>query len=281
MSPDDSTSSGSKNQARQVLVPPSFFHTLTEFMARREPVVMVTVAEIRGSVPGKLGGKMLVTADAQHGSVGGGAVEERAIQEARALLGERAGPRMMSYELGKDLGMSCGGMVRLFFEPIGIAPRLVLFGAGHVARPVCAVAATAGFEVTVCDEREAWLTSEAFPLSTNRIKGSPEEAAAQAGIDGDTFVAVVTPDQSLDQRAILAVLRGEHPPRYLGVIGSRRKRKKIEAWLDDEGLAEVAAPILHVPMGLDIGAVGPGEIAVSVVAQMAALFRGVEAVEPW
>ena len=251
----------------------AFFKHLAALAAQRVPLVVATVIEASGSAPGKAGAKMIVTAAETHGTVGGGRVESAAILRARELLGSTAGPESSHYDVVQDLGMSCGGSMTLMFEPVTPSPRLVIFGAGHISKPLCAIAAIAGFEVTVCDERPEWLTEERFPDAAERVLAGWEEAVHRARIDAQTFVASVSPGHAFDARVARAILGGGARPRYLGVVGSLRKalflkRELVEAGLDAEAVARI-----HSPMGLDIGAVEPREIALSAVAEMVAVLR--------
>ena len=264
---------------RSIRIEEDFFRLLAELVRKREPLVLVTVASASGSAPGKAGGKMIVTAETQHGTVGGGRVENATVTRARELLGSTAGPQSVDYDVVQDLGMSCGGSMTVLFEPITPPPRLVIFGAGHISESLCAIASLVGFDVTVCDEREDWLTEERFPKAKKRIVAELETAVAEAGIDTDTLVASATPGHAFDQRVIRAIFERDMNPRYLGVIGSRRKAVLFRKELVEGGIPESVAETIRIPMGLNIGAAEPREIALSIMAEMVALLRGVETVE--
>jgi xanthine dehydrogenase accessory factor len=258
----------------------AFFQALAERVAAREPLVLCTVGASSGSAPGKAGAKMLVTHEGQVGTVGGGKLERAVLTRARAILAEcgplgMPGPRSESYDVTQDLGMSCGGTMTVWFEPVIPPPRLVLFGAGHVAAELCALANRAGFDVWVCDDRADWLTPQRFPDARQRILAPVEEAVARAGIAADTFVASATPGHAMDEQVVLHVLRSGAAPRYFGVIGSRRKAVELRRSLVDQGLPPATIETLRIPMGIDIGAAEPREIAVSIVAEMIAVLRGV------
>lgn len=261
-------------------MPRELIRTWADLSAARVPVVVVTVVEAKGSAPGKSGAKMLVTADRFHGTVGGGRIEKTAIEHARGLLGRAGPPALLHYNLVQDLGMTCGGSQTLLYESIPGAPRLVLFGAGHIARPLCAAASIAGFEVEVFDEREEWLVPEAFPSARRTIRATPEEAVAQAGILEGDFCVLSTPSHALDQRILTQVVKGTMP-RYLGVIGSGRKREVLRRALLEGGVDPERVAAIHVPVGLNLGGGDPGEIAISVVAEMILHHRGRSAIEPW
>jgi xanthine dehydrogenase accessory factor len=238
-------------------------------------VVLVTVAATGGSPPGKAGAKMLVTAAGHEGTVGGGKVEAAALEHARRLLGADTGPEILKLDVVQDLEMSCGGTMTLVLEPVTPPLRLVIFGAGHISEALCHLAAWAGFDVTVCDEREDWLTPERFPDARTRIVAPWEDAVQQARLDARTFVTSITPGHAFDQRVVRTVMAG-NPPRYLGVIGSKRKaalfRKEL---IEEAGVAPERAEALHIPMGLAIGAADPREIALSIAAELVLVARGV------
>ncbi len=266
---------------RPVTLSAGLFHTLTGLLDRRVPVVVVTVVEARGSAPGKAGAKMLVTAEATAGTVGGGRVENAAIGRARKMLGTFAGPELERVDVVQDLGMSCGGSMSLMYEPLTPPPRLVLFGAGHVSGTLCPMATLAGFEVTVCDEREDWLTPERFPTARDLILDTWEKTVERAGIDERTFVTSCSPGHAIDAGIVKAIAALGLRPRYLGVIGSRRKGALLRKEFAGSGLDPAFVDSIHVPMGLNIGAVDPREIAVAVTAELVAVLRGVDRVEPW
>jgi len=264
-----------------VRVDPELYRSLAVLTARREPLVLITVVEASGSAPGKPGSKMIVTRSGQEGTVGGGKVEQTAIARARDVLGKPVAPEIHEYHVTQDLGMTCGGSMTLLFESMTPPPRLVIFGAGHVSQALCGMAALAGFDVTACDDREEWLTEERFPEARERILAAPNEALSHIAIDGATFVACVTPGHASDEEILVRVLASGARPRYLGAIGSRRKGAILRKELVAKGVSEEAAGGIHIPMGLDIGAVDPREIAVSIVAEMVAVLRGSENPKPW
>jgi xanthine dehydrogenase accessory factor len=268
-------------RSRSVRSEQDLYPRLAGLLERRVPVVLVTVIQASGSAPGKAGAKMIVTANELHGTVGGGRVEKAALEHARELLGGPAGPETVRYDVVQDLGMSCGGSMTVLYEPLTPPPRLVIFGAGHVSQALCAVASVAGFDVTVCDEREDWLTEDRFPAAQRRVQAGWEEAVDRAEIDDETFVASITPGHAFDTLVVETILKRGLAPRYLGVIGSRRKAAVLRKGLVESGVAQETADRIHIPMGLNIGAADPREIAVSVAAELVAELRGVERIEPW
>jgi xanthine dehydrogenase accessory factor len=272
---------------RPVRVPESFFRAVADRLARREPMVMVTVASSSGSAPGKAGAKMAVTRDGQTGTVGGGKIEQAALARARELLAAAVDPADVpppvteTYDVVQDLGMTCGGTMALLFEPMTPPPRLVIFGAGHVSEELCACATRAGFDVWVADERAEWLTEARFPDARERVLGPLADAVAKARLDAGTFVASVTPGHASDESVVRAILAAGVNPRYLGVIGSRRKAVELRKGLVESGVSPEDAGKIRIPMGIDIGAAEPREIAVSVTAELIAVLRGADAERRW
>ncbi|NNF07116.1 MAG: hypothetical protein HKN21_10180 [Candidatus Eisenbacteria bacterium] len=259
----------------------NLLHQLSRLAAERVPLVVVTVVKASGSAPGKSGAKMVVTARAAYGTVGGGRVENAALEHARSLLGKHQAPEVQHIDVVQDLGMTCGGSMEIMYETQTPPPRLVIFGAGHIAEPLCAAAVLAGFDVTVCDDREDWLTKERFPSASALIQAPPSEAVSRAALNEHTFVTSVAPGHSVDQEIMLAIAAGGVRPRYVGVIGSRRKGVELRKGLLEKGTTESFVESIHIPMGLNIGAAEPNEIAISIVAELVAEFRNMNPVKPW
>jgi len=244
---------------------------LSRWRAQGRRFVLATVVETRGFTPRKGGVHMLVaTGGETWGTIGGGAIEREVLDQARALLlGE--GSALLKRHLTQELGMCCGGEMSVFLEVIETAPRLVVFGAGYIAKPLAAVAAGCGFDVTVVDSRPEWATEERFPMARLRVQ-EPEDFARAWESDGSEFVVVVTHDHGLDQRLIQLLLA--RPLRFVGMIGSIPKQRKFALRLRARGFSDETIARLHTPLGLDIGAQTPEEIAVSVTAQLVAVRRG-------
>ena len=240
---------------------------LVDRRRRRDPCVLVTVIGFKGSTPRKPGAKMLVLEDGGIvGTIGGGALEHATIAEAREVLGTSE-PILVEKNLTQDLGMSCGGGVALLMEPQSFAPRLFIFGAGHIAQPLCQIGALAGFDVTVIDIRPDMATEERFQAASTVLVGEPTEIIEGLDLTArDSFVVVVTHSHTSDEEVAASVLPREF--RFLGVIGSARKRKLLRKRLGERGIPPGLIDKLQTPVGLDIDAESPAEIAVSIVAQL-------------
>ncbi len=231
---------------------------------------LATVVRTAGSTPQVAGARLLLMPDdSTVGTVGGGAIEQAVIEDLRACRvdGRR---ELVVHDLGRDLGMCCGGRMEVFVEPIEAVQRLVVFGAGHVARPTAALARSVGFEVTIVDDREDLNTEERFP-GCRLVLAEPGEAAKQVDARDTDWLLIVTHDHRLDEQALDTFARLPH--HYIGMIGSRRKVFRVLQRIHARrGLP--ALERVYSPVGLDIGAVSPEEIAVSIVAELVAIRHG-------
>jgi xanthine dehydrogenase accessory factor len=248
----------------------SFFATLNELMAAEVPLVTVTVVDTVGSVPQDRGAKMIVTADGLgFGTVGGGKVETKAIAEAQAMLrGEIAETtRFAQWNLNKDVGMTCGGIVKLYFEAIGGRRwQIVVFGAGHVSNALATLLVHFDCRLTVIDPRTEWLEKlpQSPKLTAIHETNMPSRVAA---IPDDAFVVLMSMGHTTDKPVLLEILRTRKFP-YLGVIGSNAKANILRRDVEEAGLAPEMQHAFHCPIGIDVGTNHPYEIALSVIAQM-------------
>ena len=243
---------------------------LLHVLASGQRAALATVTRVSGSTPQRAGARLLLLPDdSTVGTVGGGAIEQevmRALREVRRT-GE---PQLLTRALGYDLGMCCGGRMDVFIEPIVGAPRLILFGAGHVAKPTAALARSIGFEVTVVDEREELATAERFANCQIAVT-DPESYLRRSQLHALDWVMIMTHDHPLDERLLGLALA--QPVRYIGMIGSQRKVYRLLARCAQKGIA-LDLERVFAPIGLDLGALGPEEIAVSIAAELVALRRG-------
>jgi xanthine dehydrogenase accessory factor len=247
------------------------WRALVAWRLRRRPFVLATVVASRGYTPRKPGARMLIAEDgATVGTIGGGAIERRIQEEARALLA-RGGTALIETHLTRELGMCCGGEMSVFLECLTAAPRLFLFGAGYIAKPLAAIAAGCGFDVEVIDARAEWASEARFPTSRVVLR-APEVYARELETAADDFAVIVTHDHALDQQLVQALL--PRPLRFIGMIGSLPKYRKFVLRLRARGFPEEQIARLRTPLGADIGAETPEEIAVSVMAEIVAVRRG-------
>lgn len=254
-------------------------HAAARCMETDVPAALVTVVGAQGSTPQRPGARMLVYADGTvSGTIGGGCVEAEMTRRARLAI-ESARPSLASYDLtpeqAGDEGLVCGGRMDVFIEPLEAVPELFILGAGHVARPLCSLAATAGFRVSVLDDREKYATRERFPEAATVHVKDFGTVAETLPLTPRSFVVVVTRGHRGDAAAIASCLRIK--PRFLGLMGSRAKMVHVFADLVLRGYSSEDLARVETPVGVEIGAETPEEIAVSIVARIIAVRRGVQA----
>jgi xanthine dehydrogenase accessory factor len=239
---------------------------------------LATIINVRGSIPSFKTAKMLVRDDGSIvGTVGGGCVEADVWQAAREVMEEEK-PRTLTFNLNQnpryDTGLVCGGTLEVYLEPILPVPLVYLFGAGHVAQNVYKVAHTAGFDVVVVDDRESYANAERFPQAREVIAEDFEAALARITSNENTYLVIVTRGHRDDMRVLRWAVQTN--ARYVGMIGSKRKVLTIYKELEQEGLDPQLFERVMAPVGLEIGAVTPEEIAVSIVAEMIACKRNAQ-----
>lgn len=239
---------------------------------------VATIVNVRGSIPSFKTAKMLVRDDGSIvGTIGGGCVEAEVWQAAREVM-ESEKPRTLTFDLNQDpkydTGLVCGGTLEIFVEPILPPADLYIFGAGHVAASLYKVAQIAGFDVTVVDDREAYANRERFPEAQQVIAEDFEKATAQLSPGESSYIVIVTRGHRDDMRMLRWAVQTQAG--YVGMIGSKRKAITIFKELQAEGLPAHLFDRVHAPVGLDIGAITPEEIAVSITAELVAKRRKVE-----
>jgi xanthine dehydrogenase accessory factor len=239
---------------------------------------MATIVNVRGSIPSFKTAKMLVRDDGSIvGTIGGGCVEAEVWQAAREVM-ESEKPRTLTFDLNQDpkydTGLVCGGTLEIFVEPILPPADLYIFGAGHVAASLYKIARIAGFDVTIIDDRAAYANRERFPEAQQVIVDDFEKAATELTPSESSYIVIVTRGHRDDMRMLRWAV--QTPARYIGMIGSKRKTITIFKELQQEGLSAHLFDRVHAPVGLDIGAITPEEIAVAITAELIAKRRRVE-----
>ncbi len=216
---------------------------------------------------------MLVRADGTIlGTLGGGCLEAEVMQVAQMAIRDGA-PRTIPFELTeKHGGLVCGGKVLVYIEPVIPAPDLIILGAGHVSRALARTAAFAGFRVTVTDDRIEYIDKDNFPDTDKVIVSEFSEVFSHIQASQNSYIVVATRGHNHDLDALRAALNTE--ARYIGLLGSRRKRALLFRTLHEEGFPKTSTSRIVTPVGLDIGSITPEEIAVSIVAQLISERRG-------
>jgi xanthine dehydrogenase accessory factor len=248
---------------------------------------VATIVNARGSIPSFKTAKMLVRDDGSiAGTIGGGCVEAEVWRAARDVIANEK-PCTLSFDLNQDpkydTGLVCGGTLEIFIEPVLPAPLLYLFGAGHVALELFKAAKNAGFEVIVCDDREAYANAERFPGARALVARDFNEAfrdvfEKELAPHESSYIVIATRGHRDDMRILRWAVQTQ--ARYIGMVGSRRKAITVVRELTGEGLDPALFERLRSPVGLDIGAVTPEEIAVSILAELIAFRRHAEGALP-
>ena len=240
-----------------------------------EAVAMATIVRARGSVPRHVGSKMLIYQDGRlSGTIGGGEMESRVIREAIEAIAEGK-PRIVPYSLVDpargDPGV-CGGEVEVYIEPYFSPATVFVIGGGHVGRAVVRLASWLGYRVAVHDDRTELATPELIPDADYYLSGDFDEAIADFQITHNTYVVVVTRNVLVDRQILPQLL--ETPAPYVGVIGSRRRWAETKRLLNQDGYADETLARFHSPIGLELHAETPEEIAVSIMAEIIMFRRG-------
>jgi xanthine dehydrogenase accessory factor len=238
----------------------------------------VTVVRAQGSTPQRAGAKMLVFPDGRMiGTIGGGCYENDAFWKAREAL-TTGKQQLVHYDLNDDFaqesGLVCGGQMDVHIDPLEPTPHLYIVGAGHVGWHLGRLATDAGFRVHVVDDREKFANPERFPGADEVVAERIPDWLHRAEVPPSSFVVVVTRGHTHDLEAMRSLAARDL--RYLGLIGSRAKVRRIYDLLLAEGMPAECLERVHAPIGFDIGAVTPAEIAISIVAQLVAVRRGAE-----
>jgi xanthine dehydrogenase accessory factor len=252
------------------------FEALTVALDRGEETALVTIVSAQGSTPQRVGAKMLVFSDGRIvGTIGGGCYENDAFWKARESIQSRK-PQLVKYDLNDDFaqenGLVCGGQMQVYIEPLEATPHLYVIGAGHVGFHLGRLAHTIGFRTHVLDDREKFASHDRFPDAHEVIVETIPDWLHRAEIPANAYVVVVTRGHTHDLDALRALAARDL--RYLGLIGSKAKVKRIFDVLLAEGMPTECLQRVHAPVGLDIGAVSPEEIAVAILAELIAVRRG-------
>lgn len=252
------------------------FVAVADALERGEPAALVTIVATVGSTPQRVGAKMLVFGDGRMvGTIGGGCYENDAFWKAREAIQHRK-PQLVKYELSDDFaqetGLICGGQMEVYIEPIEPSPELFVIGAGHVGHHLALLAQTCGFKIHVIDDREKFANRERFPDAEEVVAEDIPAWLERTAIPAHAYVVIVTRGHTNDLDALRAL--APRDLRYLGLIGSRAKVARIYDALREEGLSVDHLTRVHAPIGLDIGAVTPQEIAVSILAELIAVKHG-------
>ena len=251
------------------------FDELLRLRNSGQKCALATIVQVRGSIPGFQSAKLLVREDGSMvGTIGGGCVEAEVWNAAREVM-ETGKPRNMSFSLGQDAaydnGLICGGQLEVFVECIAPQPAALIFGGGHISKSLAKVLDLAGFRVSVIDNREAFANKERFPEAAEVHAAEYGDVFPLLSITESSYVVIVTRGHRDDMRVLRWAVNT--PACYIAMIGSRRKTISVVKELEKDGIPRAAFDKVSAPMGLEIGAVSPEEIAISVAAEMIAMRR--------
>ncbi|MDD2922877.1 MAG: XdhC family protein [Anaerolineales bacterium] len=247
----------------------SIYQALAEIEANNESAALCTVIESKGSTPRHVGSKMLVYPDGKFiGTVGGGDLEHRVLDEAWMALSDGQ-PRLLSYNMVDpsrgDVGV-CGGQVEVFVEPILPAPLVIVVGAGHVGKAVVHLAKWLGFRVAVSDDRAEFCNPETTPEADAYYPVTMDKLPQQVKIDKRAILILTTRGSAVDAAGLAPLL--DSPAAYIGVIGSKRRWATTVKALKKKGVSDAKIAKVRSPMGLELQAETPEEIAVSIMAEV-------------
>jgi xanthine dehydrogenase accessory factor len=254
----------------------TIYEAIAEAIRHREAVALATIVQTRGSTPRQVGTKMLIRTDGTSmGTVGGGALEAAIIEAAQEALGEGKS-RLVHYALRadkneQDLGV-CGGDLDVFVDVVAPQVTLLLIGAGHVAVPLAGLAPMLGFRTVVFDDRAEYANRDRFPQAQEILVEEFETGLSALDITPNTWIVIATRSHESDAVSLRAVVGS--PAAYIGMLGSRRKVSLIFETLREAGIGEEQLARVYAPVGLDLGAETPEEIALSIMAEILMLRRG-------
>jgi xanthine dehydrogenase accessory factor len=252
------------------------FEEITRLRKAGIKAALATIVNVRGSIPSYESAKLLVREDGSlFGTVGGGCVEAEVWSVARKVMEEEK-PQKLTFNLNNepsyDTGLLCGGTLEVFVEPILPTPYLYIFGAGHISLSLSKVAALAGFRTVIIDDRDAYANRERFPEAEEIYADDYEKVFERLQPNSSSYLIAVTRGHRDDMRVLRWAVGT--PARYVGMIGSKRKVIEIVEYLEEkEGISRALLQRVHAPIGLEIGAITPEEIAIAVVAEMIAVRR--------
>ncbi len=245
------------------------YQELVNVTSKGERAVLATVISSSGSAPRKAGAKMLIKNDGTFiGTVGGGGVEQQVREKAIEVMNSGE-PQIVHFDLsGKECvaQMICGGQMDVFLEPILPSETLYLCGAGHISQSTAAMGKMLGFRVVVIDPRPEFNNSDRFPNADSLVVEDYAIAIPKLDIEEDSYVIIYTPGHILDEQCLYFAAGTKAG--YIGMIGSKKKVKEVKERLLQKGISQQQLDRVHAPIGIEIGAETPEEIAISILAEI-------------
>jgi len=249
---------------------PEIYQEIARITAEGEEAALATVVGASGSTPREVGAKMLVRADGSIvGTIGGGSLEAQVIAQAVKLI-KQGQPQQLHFNLtaeeGGELGMICGGDTEVFIEPILPSPTLFIFGGGHISLPLAKTGKLLGFKIAVIDDRAKFANPQRFPEADLILAEDFSTAFSKLEINKSSYIVIVTRGHQYDELVLELALKTK--PKYIGMIGSKTKNKAVFSHLLAKGISQEQLNKVHAPIGLEIFAQTPEEIAVSILAEV-------------
>lgn len=259
------------------------YSKLAKAKLERKSVALAVITQTVGSTPRKAGSKMLVYPDGNiFGTIGGGVIEEKVIKTAMQSLHDRQirylrfalnNNKKLNKSKGEDIGMICGGDMEVYIEPVLPDSRLYLIGAGHISLALAPIAKLVGFEVVVIDSEKKYANRTRFPkaVAEKVMVSDFKKAIEKVNFDESAYIAILTRSHVKDRESLAACLKKPQPFAYLGMIGSKQKITATFTALMKSGIPKKKLDMVYAPIGLDIGAETPEEIAISILAELIAV----------
>lgn len=245
---------------------------LAQFLESGREFVLATVIEATGSSPARSGFKMIVSNEEFLGTVGGGTLEYKTVEAARETL-KRKKNSLIAFDL-KNIGMTCGGQAKIFFEYIQGEKRMYIFGGGHICQAFSPIAASLGFKITVLDNRSDVANKEKQPFAHEIVCEEFESGIDKMKFGDNSFALIATNKHAYDGAVIKKLCEQEEKFRYIAMIGSKTKVKTCLEELIDMGIKIETLKKIYSPAGLKIGGDSPAEIAVAIAAEVIAFEHG-------
>jgi len=252
------------------------YQELVKVIAKGERAVLATIISSQGSTPRKAGAKMLIKEDGTFvGTVGGGGTEHQLRSKVTEVM-KSGQPQIVHFDLsGRDgaLQMICGGQMDVFLEPILPPETLYLFGAGHTSQSTATIGKMLGFRVVVIDPRPEYNNSERFPEADSLIVEEYDSAFSKLSVDENSYIVIYTTGHVIDEKCLQFAAGTK--AKYIGMIGSKKKAKEVKERLIQKGVEPQQLDRSHSPIGLEISAETPDEIAISILAEVISVRRGI------
>ncbi|WP_455139865.1 xanthine dehydrogenase accessory protein XdhC [Candidatus Hodarchaeum mangrovi] len=255
-----------------------FIQTITKYIESGKSIGLVTVVDVKGSAPQRVGAKMIVSADGKlvWGTIGGGTIEALALEQAKNQMKEKK-PLLKTFELvetGEEAtGMLCGGEMQLFFEVFGATTNIYIFGAGHITQQLIPLLNNLGFSIVIIDDREDYIAENiGKKYSVRTFSGNIPEVIDSLTFEEGCYIIIQTYSHDLDEKILEYLLTKKkdeiNKTKYIGMIGSKRKIKEIFSRLEARGVQKQRLDEIHAPIGLSIVSQTPEEIAISIAAEL-------------